>query len=198
MAKRTAASSTEPIPQATASALDPIHISDEEIPSFEVVERRIKYGDSSALQGPAIELINQVEPMTLYWGNTGREGRHFQLTKRKGWIPVRMNELANRLDIGGEIQETPDGIVARGEKAREVLYKMPTRFYKALQQRKADDNVRRSRSASKLKQDTQGRMVEDAEKSDGSRRDSLMRGADHMNRMTVDLTEGRDRVELDR
>lgn len=180
-----------------AATRDPIDISDEQIPSFEVVERRIKYGDAATMAGPSIELINQPEPMALYWGNSAREGRHFQLTKRKGWVPVRMTELANRLDVGGDIVETPDGIVARGEKGREVLYKMPKRLYEALAQRKADDNLRKSRSAARLKQATQERMVSDAASGDGSRRDALMRGADRMNHMTVDLTEGRERVELD-
>lgn len=180
-----------------APALDPIHISDEDIPTFEVVERRIKYGDATALSGPTIELVGQSEPMQLYWGNTGREGRHFQLTKRKGWIPVKMSELANRLDVGGEIVETPDGVVARGEKGREVLYKMPLRLYRALAKRKADDNVQRSRSAARLKQGSQDAMARDAESLDATGRDRLLRGADRMNRMTVDLTESTEAVELE-
>lgn len=175
----------------------PMEIPDADVPTFNVVERRIKYGDAVAQSGPTLELIGQAEPMTLYWGNTGREGRHFQLTKRKGWVPVKMSELRNRLDIGGEIVESPEGIVARGEKGREVLYKMPTRLYRALGQRKADDNLRRSRSAARLKQGSQDAMARDAESLDASGRERLLRGADRMNRMTVDLTESTEAVELE-
>lgn len=182
-----------------AAETAPIDIPDEQIPAFEVVERRIKYGDSTALTGPTLELVNQPEPMALYWGNTGREGRHFQLTKRLGWIPVKMHELANRLDIGGEIVESPDGVVARGEKGREVLYKMPLRLYRALQRRKADDNIKRSRSAAQLKQGAQAGMQQDADsgKVDASTRERLLRGSDRMTRMTVDLTESTEAVELE-
>lgn len=182
--------------KATAPTPEALQIPDDQIPSFAVVERRIKYGDASALSGPAIELIDQPEPMTLYWGNTGREGRHFQLTKRKGWVPVKMTELANRLDIGGDIAETPDGIVARGEKGREVLYKMPTRFYTAVQRRKVDDTLKRSRSASALKQDTLARAAQDADAARPERRDALLRGADRINRMNVELTESTEAVDL--
>jgi hypothetical protein len=191
MAKRVPASKPEDI--------TPVEIADADVPTFEVVERRIKYGDATALSGPSLELINQPEPMALYWGNTGREGRHFQLTKRKGWVPVKMSELANRLDIGGEIVESPEGIVARGEKGREVLYKMPLRLYRALAQRKADDNIRRSRSAARLKQGSQDSMVRDADSGSlgASERERLLRGADRMNRMTVDLTESTEAVELE-
>jgi hypothetical protein len=191
MAKRVPASKPEDI--------TPVEIADADVPTFEVVERRIKYGDATALSGPSLELINQPEPMALYWGNTGREGRHFQLTKRKGWVPVKMSELANRLDIGGEIVESPEGIVARGEKGREVLYKMPLRLYRALAQRKANDNIRRSRSAARLKQGSQDSMVRDADSGSlgASERERLLRGADRMNRMTVDLTESTEAVELE-
>jgi hypothetical protein len=112
---------------------------------------------------------------------------------------VKMSELANRLDIGGEIVESPEGIVARGEKGREVLYKMPLRLYRALAQRKADDNIRRSRSAARLKQGSQDSMVRDADSGSlgASERERLLRGADRMNRMTVDLTESTEAVELE-
>jgi hypothetical protein len=187
------------VPVSKPEDITPVEIADADVPTFEVVERRIKYGDATALSGPSLELINQPEPMALYWGNTGREGRHFQLTKRKGWVPVKMSELANRLDIGGEIVESPEGIVARGEKGREVLYKMPLRLYRALAQRKADDNIRRSRSAARLKQGSQDSMVRDADSGSlgASERERLLRGADRMNRMTVDLTESTEAVELE-
>jgi hypothetical protein len=187
------------VPVSKPEDITPVEIADADVPTFEVVERRIKYGDATALSGPSLELINQPEPMALYWGNTGREGRHFQLTKRKGWVPVKMSELANRLDIGGEIVESPEGIVARGEKGREVLYKMPARLYRQLEQRKADDNIRRSRSAARLKQGTQEALARDAESDslNASGRERLLRGADRMNRMTVDLTESTDVVELE-
>jgi hypothetical protein len=192
MAKRVPATK----PEETDTTLN---IPDADVPTFEVVERRILHGDAEALSGPSLELIGQSEPMKLYWGNTGRDGRHFQLTKRKGWVPVKMSELANRLDIGGEIVESPEGIVARGEKGREVLYKMPLRLYRALAQRKADDNIRRSRSAARLKQGSQDSMVRDADSGSlgASERERLLRGADRMNRMTVDLTESTEAVELE-
>lgn len=176
-----------------------VEIPDEEIPSFEVVERRILYGDTSALAGPAMELVNQPERMALYWGNTGREGRHFQLTKRKGWMPVKMTELANRLDVGGDVTESPDGFVTRGEKGREVLYKMPLRLYEALEKRKVADNLKQSRSASRLKSNTQERMTQDADSGalSAGQREHLLRGAERMNRMTVDLNESAETVDLE-
>lgn len=176
-----------------------VEIADEQVPDFSVVERRIKYGDAAALTGPAIELINQPEPMTLYWGNNNREGRHFQLTKRKGWIPVQITELANAMDVGGDIQASPDGIVTRGEKGREALYKMPSRLFDLVAKRKVDDNLRRSRSAAHLKEGTQSAMVKNAESGQvgGRQRDAMLRGADRMHRMTVDLDESTERVEID-
>lgn len=177
----------------------PVEIADEHIPDFSIVERRIKYGDAAALAGPSIALINQPEPMTLYWGNNNREGRHFQLTKRKGWVPVQITELANAMDVGGDIQASPDGIVTRGEKGREVLYKMPTRLFKLVAKRKVEDNLRRSRSAAHLKEGTQSAMVKDAESGaiGGRQRDAMLRGADRMHRMTVDLDESTETVEIE-
>jgi hypothetical protein len=112
---------------------------------------------------------------------------------------VKMSELANRLDVGGDVTESPDGFVTRGEKGREVLYKMPLRLYRLLERRKSDDNIKHSRSAKRLKTGTQNRMAQDAD-ADGvtaTERDGLHRGIDRIDRMNVELTESSERVELD-
>jgi len=181
----------------TPDATAPIQIPDDQVPQFSVVERRIKYGDASVLgSGSPLELVNQPEPMTLRWGNMLLgEGRNHYLQSFKGWVPVRMAELANSLDMG-LLTESPEGFVTRGEKGHEVLYKMPTRLYRQVQQRKVEDNLRRSRSAKHLKEQTQAGMVRDAEAGapDGER---LKRGSDRLGRLQVDLNETIEQVELE-
>jgi hypothetical protein len=173
-----------------------IQIPDSEVPDFSVVERRIKHGDAHVMSGAvSLELVNQPEPMTLRWGNMQLEGRNNYLQKYKGWVPVRMTELARRLDAG-ILTESPEGYVTRGEKGTEVLYKMPSRLYLAVQQRKVDDNLRRSRSAKHLKEQTQAGMVRDAEAGSGNR-EQLLRGSDRLGRLDVELNETVEHVEIE-
>lgn len=178
----------------------PLVIPDDQIPDFSVVERRIKFGDENVLAGTqTIELVNQPEPMYLRWGNMAMEGRNHYLQKAKGWVPVTTAELANALDAG-DLGTSPEGYVVRGEKGREVLYKMPLRLYRQVEQRKAEDNLRKSRSAARMKDGARQAATQQADSGhyDARTSEALKRGSEHIGRMSVDLHESRETVDLER
>jgi len=134
-----------------APRLDPLP----EVASFEIAERRAKYGDLTMLReiDPSAALINQSEPMVTRWCYTGpgREGRYAELTGPFGYVPVYTYELLTAVQRHGW-NASPEGIVTRGEKGYEVLVKMPRRLYEQIQFKRAEDNDTRRRSSHVLRQ----------------------------------------------
>ena len=85
----------------------------------------------------------------------GNEGRHYEMTHRKGWTPCRKDDLAPGISpesIGFKVAEDGQTLV-RGTRGEEVVYKMPKDIYDQIQQQKADANTRSLNSESAARND---------------------------------------------
>lgn len=105
------------------------------LPSISVLERRLQnpFGEGS----PAVRL--KQPGWTLHVVNSAlRSGRYHDVVRNKGWVPVEPQEIdGDPLDFGFDVKE---GRVVRGERGQEVLVKMPTRDYQAIQMAKDAHN----------------------------------------------------------
>lgn len=106
------------------------------VPAIESVrERRLQnpFGEGS----PAVRLKDP--GWTVHVINTAlRTGRYHDVRHNKGWDPVRPEDLAGTpQELGFEVL---DGKVVRGERGQEVLMKMPTKDYQAIQMAKDAKN----------------------------------------------------------
>lgn len=106
------------------------------VPAIEaVIERRLQnpFGEGS----PAVRLKDP--GWTVHVINTAlRTGRYHDVAFNKGWDPVRPEDLdGSPQELGFEVL---DGKVVRGERGQEVLMKMPTKAYQAIQQAKDAKN----------------------------------------------------------
>lgn len=131
-------------PKATPDQLE----SEVKIPTVSVLERRLL--DPFATSSTPIRLKDK--SMTVRWVNSAIEGRYHRARHEQGWEPVRVEELEDKEDIA-DLAESPDGIVRRGERGKEVLMKMPAEVYERIQMRKAEVRQQRSRSSSRQKEE---------------------------------------------
>ena len=85
----------------------------------------------------------------------GNEGRHYEMTHKKGWVPCSTADLPDGISaesIGFRVAEDGTTLV-RGVRGEEVVYKMPKTTYDRLQRLKAADNVKGMSSPKAAQQD---------------------------------------------
>jgi hypothetical protein len=73
------------------------------------------------------------------WINTTIEGRYHRAVYDQGWQPVPVALLADPTSIP-DLYKHPHGIVARGERGKEVLMMMPEQVFEKIRRRKAELN----------------------------------------------------------
>jgi hypothetical protein len=146
------------------------------LPSFEIAERRAKYGDVATLRelDAAAALVDQAVPMVTRWIYTGPGApldRFYEIIAQKGYQQVHERDLKTPAHRNGW-GLSPEGYVTRGEKGHELLVKMPEHLYKQIQAKKAHDADAKRRSAGKLRQD----LAEDLAEAGHSRAEAIGRG----------------------
>ena len=117
------------------------------IPRVSVLERRLQnpFGEGSSA------IILKEEGWTTHVINTKlRAGRYHDVVRNKGWVPVDPTDLEGDAETFGF--DVKDGKVVRGERGEEVLVKMPTEDYRAIQMAK-DAKNRAAVSPKRLKAD---------------------------------------------
>lgn len=103
-----------------------------------VLERRLQnpFGEPSAP-------IHLTDPAMLpRWFNSAGRPDNIWRAKEQGWTGVTPNMIRDITQIG-TFTTSPDGYVARGERAQEVLMCMPADDFKQIQQAKTKENIRR-------------------------------------------------------
>ena len=83
------------------------------------------------------------------------EGRHYEMTHQKGWVPFTRADLADGISpesLGFRVAEDGQTLV-RGTRGEEVVYKMPQATYDQIQAMKADANTRAMKSENAAKHD---------------------------------------------
>lgn len=118
------------------------------VPNISVLERRLldpTAGGSTPIRLKDASLIPR-------WVNTDSalHDRYARATAQQGWVPVRIDQLEDPNVIGG-LQQSPDGLVRRGDRGQEILMCMPADFNRRIQDRKVEQRLARERSSSKQK-----------------------------------------------
>ena len=98
----------------------------------------------------------------VYIANTYANENEFYEMREKGWVPLEVSDLACPVEESGFRLE--NGALVRGEKGREMAWKMDAADYKLLEMAKRDQNMRGIGSAKKVKAD----MAEAAASQHGS------------------------------
>lgn len=137
-----------PLPDAPPPVDGQVPTAPAKVPDLTVFDRRIlgnPFGDGS----PAVRL--KENGWTVRVVNTQlKPGRYHDIVRNKLWVPVLPDDLEGQAeDYGFDIK---DGRVVRGERGIEVLVKMPTEQFRAIQMRKDAINQAQT-SPRKLKQD---------------------------------------------
>lgn len=78
------------------------------------------------------------------WINTMIDGRYHRAVYDQGWQPVPVALLSDPSSIP-DLYKHPHGIVARGERGKEVLMMMPEAVFEKIRRRKAELNVAATR-----------------------------------------------------
>ncbi len=112
-----------------------------------VLERRLQnpFGEPSApvrLKDPSL---------IARWFNSSIRPDQFWRAKELGWTGVTPEQIADLQQIGHHVV-SPDGYVARGERANEVLMCMPKDDYKQIQVAKTKKNLQDMKDFDKEKQ----------------------------------------------
>lgn len=157
-------------------AIPPITVRDRDMSAREIIERRLALGDKAVKRKIGAKLKKGGEPMTLRPINTQMEGRFGEVVDL-GWEPVPYERLENARQSGWKKSE--EGYACRGEKGAEILMMMPTRYYTAIQAKKAADERHDMRSAKLLKERTQESLA----------KDGMHRTADRFGKLHVDEYE---------
>lgn len=124
---------TAPEVAADAPALDAETLNVPPDTLIEVWERRFTNPGAR----PSTPIPLKVEGMTVRWINTAVEGRHHRAVYEQGWQPVPIKLLKDAASIP-DLYKHPHGIVARGERGKEVLMMMPMHVFEKIQKRKAE------------------------------------------------------------
>ena len=106
-------------------------------PRVEVYERAIQnpFGEPSE----AIQLKDKSR--VCHWFNADIQNDHIWRKKRRGWLPVRPEDLVDIEQIGG-VQVDAAGGITRGERGKEVLMSMPRDVYHEIQMAKTKLNLK--------------------------------------------------------
>lgn len=115
-------------------------------PRIEVYERAIQnpFGEPSE----AIQLKDKSR--ICHWFNADISNDHVWRKKRRGWEPVRPDDIVDIEQIGGHQVDVAGGIV-RGERGKEVLMSMPRDVYQQIQMAKTKLNLRNVGNPSGMK-----------------------------------------------
>lgn len=164
---------------ATATpAIPHIEVRERAMSAQDIIERRLALGDRAVITTANVVLKPQNEPMTTRWINTAITGRFYQVTSQMGWTPVPYDQVENAKQTA-DLKPSEEGYACRGEKGSEVLVMMPSRYYQAIQAKKASDERADMRSAKLLRERTQDSLA----------KDGLNREADRFGKLHVDEYE---------
>jgi hypothetical protein len=180
----------EAIEDMEVANLNPTAVATPPLPSFEIAERRAKYGDVATLRemNAAAALKDQAVPMVTRWIYTGPGApldRFYEVIAQKGYQQVHERELTTPAHRNGW-GVSPEGYVTRGEKGHELLVKMPKHLYEQIQVRKALDGDAKRRSGGKMRQQTAEDLAEAGHP----------RAADAMARGTLQMSEFQETADV--
>lgn len=137
-----------PVPSTTINTA-PTATSATAKPVISVLEKRLSGGNPFGVESVPIPLK---EPgWVTYIANGGRsDGRLYEMKAVKGWIPVRINEVAVTPEEIG-FKASTDGYLCRGEKGQEVVFKMREDDWKRLRAAKTASNLKTLGSSARTK-----------------------------------------------
>lgn len=144
--RRSAGSPPETAPQGSDSV------------QLSILERRLQHpfeepSTPVLLRDPTTGQPCGPEVWAVRWCNSALSAdRIWRLRSYKGWVPVRIEELAAPDQIGG-LTTSAEGMVTRGEREQEVLMKMPAAMYRQIQLAKAQHLDARLRSTTRTRQE---------------------------------------------
>ena len=163
----------------------PVEIAARKVPRVSVLERRLQnpFGEPSTpieLKEPGwtVRTVNADIAADRVWRMT-----------YKGWERVLWTDLANHDQAGGFVRG-PDGSCVRGARGQEVLMKIPSADWKAIQQRKAEINEAAMRRPHVQKQ----QLVEAASRQLG---DEAASALNQTMRVIGDVTTTRERIAVE-
>ena len=118
---------------------------------FNVAERRLQNGDLAELsRGSNIELVDQPEPMVVYWAPINGNPSPWHMLNVLGWQYVTPKDLGGKpSDLG--LDEQDGHIVKGGRDDQEVLFKMPKRLREGIAMKKTEDFYRKMSDGAKAK-----------------------------------------------
>jgi hypothetical protein len=96
------------------------------------------------------------------WFNGGIQNDHIWRKKRRGWEPVKPDDVADVDQLGG-YQTDATGTIVRGERGQEVLMSMPKDIFARIQQAKTALNLKNVGNSAGMRQE----VVEAASRSLG-------------------------------
>jgi len=115
--------------------------------SVEVYERRL-LGLLDA--GSEAIALNVPGDWHLRWVNSDLAGRWAHVVHTLKYVPVKTSELADPRAMAGFVA-TPEGYVARGDRGREVLVRMPRAWFEKIKRAEAEARTRRTQDGQKLR-----------------------------------------------
>ena len=109
---------------------------------------------SGRVQGGGSRTIPLKEPQRwhTYIANTFATESAFHDMREGGWVPLLPEDLACPIDESG-FRLSEDGYLVRGEKGREMIFKMDAADYKLLEAAKTRHNMQGIGSAKKVRED---------------------------------------------
>ena len=110
-------------------------------PRISVLDRRLK--NPFGIPSREIPLRGEKRGWVVrtFCADAEHPNRHFDAVHRLGWVPLGAADLAVSVESLGFVTSA-DGRIVRGPSGQEVLMAMPQRDYDAVQQAKAQANLR--------------------------------------------------------
>lgn len=148
-------------------------------PRISVIERRLQ--SPSVFRSPSQPIpLKAPKHWTLRWVNVAISPNHlWDMIHQKGWEYCEPGDLACALDEISAVER--DGRIVQGIRGEEVLMKMRTVDYEALQHKKSAENLRQTFGAAQMKQTIVERAA--TELPQGDRAASFLE--DHVQQITV-------------
>jgi len=166
----------------------------EKAPTVTVTERDQQYTerlrkllDTGAIFTPPPANVTLKEAgWFVCWVNSDIKETQIEEYKGLGYIFVEPPDIATKLeDVGARV--SPDNRIVKGPRGAEVLMKCPTWYFQARQQKKTEENIRRTFDKKLVRSEVLSRV--------GAEHGS--EAADFVNKSKFDVQDARERVSLD-
>lgn len=123
---------------------------------IEVYERRL-LGEEGLRPELAIPL-SLPGKWHVRWINTSVPGRWATVVHQRGYIPVRVEEIADPRSVIG-LHRSPEGYAVRGDRGQEVLVRMPLEFFERIKRTEAERRLRKQSSSTAQKEQLQNALA---------------------------------------